>query len=75
MFLNGWQIGHYIDAAALQHDFVLPAGILRQRGDNSVAIAIIAPGDVPGGPGPVSLVVLGNHRGGVVVEDIDGDQR
>lgn len=71
VFLNGWQIGHYIDAAALQHEFVLPAGILRQRGDNSMAIAIIAPRDVPGGPGPVSLVVLGNHRGGVSVDDID----
>jgi beta-galactosidase GanA len=71
VFLNGWQIGHYIDAAALQHEFVLPAGILRQRGNNSLAIAIIAPREVAQGPGAVSLVVLGNHRGGVTVRDVD----
>jgi beta-galactosidase GanA len=71
VFLNGWQVGHYIDASALQHEFVLPAGILHRHGDNSLAIAIVAPGDVAGGPGPVSLVVLGNHRGGVSVTDID----
>jgi beta-galactosidase GanA len=71
VFLNGWQIGHYIDAAALQHEFVLPAGILRQRGSNSLAIAIIAPREVAPGPGTVSLVVLGNHRGGVTVRDVD----
>jgi beta-galactosidase GanA len=70
VFLNGWQVGHYIDAAELQHEFVLPAGILRQRGNNSLAIAVIAPGELPGGPGAVSLAVLGNQRGGVAVEDV-----
>ena len=71
IFLNGWQIGHYIDDVALQHDFVLPAGILRQHGDNSLAIAVIAPGAVAAGPGELSLVVLGNQRGGVPVEDVE----
>jgi beta-galactosidase GanA len=71
IFLNGWQIGHYIDDPMLQHDFVLPAGVLRQRGDNSLAIAIVAPTDVPRGPGEISLVVLGNQRGGVPVEDVE----
>jgi len=71
IFVNGWQVGHYIDAAELQHEFVLPAGILRQRGDNSVAIAIVAPSELAHGPGAISLVVLGNHRGGVPVADVD----
>lgn len=71
VFLNGWQVGHFIDAAGLQRDFVLPAGILRQQGDNTLAIAVIAPDALPGGAGPVSLVVLGNQRGGVPVEDVD----
>jgi beta-galactosidase GanA len=71
IFLNGWQIGHYIDAAPLQHEFVLPAGMLRQHGDNNLAIAVIAPGEVAAGPGDISLVVLGNQRGGVPVEDLD----
>jgi beta-galactosidase GanA len=71
VFVNGWQVGHYIDGPGLQRDFVLPAGILRQQGDNTLALAVIAPDAVAGGPGPVSLVVLGNQRGGVVVEDVE----
>jgi beta-galactosidase GanA len=71
IFLNGWQIGHYIDGAGLQREFVLPEGLLRQRGDNTLAIAVIAPAPLPAGPAPVSLVVLGNHRGGVPVEDVE----
>lgn len=71
VFLNGWQVGHFIDAPGLQRDFVLPAGILRQHGDNTLALAVIAPDALPAGPGPVSLVVLGNQRGGVAVEDVD----
>jgi hypothetical protein len=71
IFLNGWQIGHYIDDAMLQHDFVLPAGILRQQGNNSLAIAVITPVALPAGPGAISLVVLGNQRGGVPVEDVE----
>lgn len=71
VFLNGWQVGHFIDAAGLQRDFVLPAGILRQRGDNTLALAVISPDALATGPGPVSLIVLGNQRGGVAVEDVD----
>jgi beta-galactosidase GanA len=71
IFLNGWQIGHYIDGPGLQREFVLPAGILRQRGNNTLAIAVIATAPLPAGAAPVSLVVLGNHRGGVPVEDVE----
>lgn len=71
MFLNGWQVGHFIDAAGLQRDFVLPAGILRPQGDNTLALAVISPDALPTGPGPVSRVVLGNQRGGVAVEEVD----
>lgn len=71
VFLNGWQVGHFIDAAGLQRDFVLPAGILHQQGDNTLALAVISPDAPSAGPGPISLVVLGNQRGGVAVEDVD----
>jgi beta-galactosidase GanA len=71
VFLNGWQIGHVIDLPGFQRSFVLPTGILRPHGDNTLAIAIVAPGPVAMGPGDVQLVVLGNQRGGVTVEDVE----
>jgi beta-galactosidase GanA len=70
VFVNGWNLGHYIDQPGLQREFVLPAGVLRQRGENSLAIAVIAPAALPDGPSPVSLVLFGNHRGGVRVDDV-----
>jgi beta-galactosidase GanA len=65
IFLNGWNVGQYTNNLGPQRDFVLPAGLLREHGENTLALAVIATGASPGGPGPVSLVALGNQRGGV----------
>jgi beta-galactosidase GanA len=64
IFLNGWNVGKYVNNVGPQRDFVLPAGLLRETGDNTLALAVIATDAAPGGPGPVSLVALGNQRGG-----------
>jgi beta-galactosidase GanA len=64
IFLNGWNVGEYINNLGPQRDFVLPAGLLREHGENTLALSVISTGAAPGGPGPVSLVVLGNQRGG-----------
>jgi beta-galactosidase GanA len=64
IFLNGWNVGKYVNNLGPQRDFVLPAGLLREHGDNTLALAVISPQAAPGGPGPVSLVTLGNQRGG-----------
>jgi beta-galactosidase GanA len=64
IFLNGWNIGKYVNNLDPQRDFVLPAGLLREHGENTLALAVISTGAEPGGAGPVSLVALGNHRGG-----------
>jgi beta-galactosidase GanA len=64
IFLNGWQVGQYINDLGPQRDFVLPAGPLREHGVNTLALAVITPEASTGGPGPVELVTLGNHRGG-----------
>ncbi|HEV2779952.1 MAG TPA: beta-galactosidase [Actinophytocola sp.] len=64
IFLNGWNVGKYVNDLGPQRDFVLPAGPLNERGENTLALAVIAPSASDGGPGPVSLVTLGNHRGG-----------
>lgn len=70
VFLNGWNVGQYINDLGPQRDFYLPAGLLRERGRNTLALAVIATGEVGGGPGPVSLVSLGNQRGGVPVRNV-----
>lgn len=64
IFLNGWNVGKYVNNLGPQRDFVLPAGPLRERGENTLTLAVIAPSASAGGPGPVSLVTLGNQRGG-----------
>jgi beta-galactosidase GanA len=68
VFVNGWNLGQYINDLGPQHDFVLPAGLLRDRGDNSLALAVIAQDTVS--PGAVSLVSPGTVRGGVPVENV-----
>jgi hypothetical protein len=69
LFLNGWNLGQYINDLGPQHEFVLPAGLLREHGHNTLALAVIAQdGNVT--LGPVSLVAKGNVRGGVPVTDV-----
>jgi beta-galactosidase GanA len=63
IFLNGWNIGKYVNDLGPQRDFVLPAGMLHEHGENTLALAVVSAG-AAGGPGPVSLVALGNQRGG-----------
>jgi beta-galactosidase GanA len=69
IFLNGWNLGLYVNDKGPQHDFVLPAGLLRANGDNTLALAVWS-NDATGGLGTVSLVVQGNYRGGVPVSDV-----
>jgi hypothetical protein len=46
---------------------VLPAGLLRAEGQNTLAIAVLAGGSTPGGLGSVALANLGTVSGGVPV--------
>ncbi|GAA0459274.1 beta-galactosidase [Paractinoplanes deccanensis] len=68
VYLNGWQLGQYGAAIGPQTDFVLPAGLLRQDGRNTLAIAVIA--TTPSTVTTPSLTVVGRHRGGVPVRDV-----
>jgi arginine exporter protein ArgO len=68
LFLNGWNLGQYSASIGPQTDFVLPAGLLRQDGRNTLALAVIA--QEPSALGAVSLVSLGTQRGGVPVSDV-----
>jgi hypothetical protein len=75
IFLNGWNLGQYINDVGPQHTFVLPNGILRTHGHNTLAIAVITNnaggGPTGGGFGTVSLVDLGTVASGLQVSDVD----
>ncbi|MFF9483790.1 beta-galactosidase [Streptomyces sp. NPDC014676] len=75
IFLNGWNMGQYINDVGPQHTFVLPNGILRTRGTNTLALAVLSDGTTPSGPRDVRLTLLGAVRGGVPVEAVDSPGR
>jgi beta-galactosidase GanA len=70
IFLNGWNVGQYVNTVGPQHTFVLPAGILDPRGENTLAIAVLADGSTAGGLGTVTLANLGTAAGGVPVAPV-----
>jgi beta-galactosidase GanA len=67
-FLNGWNLGLYGADIGPQTEFTLPAGLLRQDGRNTLALAVIA--EQNASIGPLSLVTVGTQRGGVPVSDV-----
>ena len=71
IFLNGWNMGQYINDVGPQHTFVLPNGVLRTRGSNTLALAVLSDGTTPAGPGRVELTLLGSAAGGVPVAPVD----
>ncbi|MFC3576697.1 beta-galactosidase [Streptomyces yaanensis] len=71
IFLNGWNMGQYINDVGPQHTFVLPGGVLDTRGANTLALAVLADGTTPAGPGKVELTLLGRAAGGVPVTLVD----
>lgn len=71
VFLNGWNMGQYLNEADRQHTFVLPNGILRTRGTNTLALAVLSDTSTLSGPGKVRLTLLGAARGGVPVRAVD----
>ncbi|MFE5211045.1 beta-galactosidase [Streptomyces sp. NPDC056600] len=70
IFLNGWNLGLYVNDVGPQHVFVLPNGVLRTRGENTLALAVLSDGTTPSGPGTVSLRLLGAAAGGTPMTDV-----
>ncbi|GAA4197059.1 beta-galactosidase [Microbispora amethystogenes] len=72
VYLNGWNIGQYGGDIGPQKEFVLPAGLLREHGRNTLALAVTSTAAATGGPGPIGLFAYGAVRGGVPVPDVPG---
>ncbi|MFF7351307.1 beta-galactosidase [Streptomyces filipinensis] len=70
IFLNGWNMGQYINNVGPQHTFVLPNGVLRTRGTNTLALAVLSEFTTLSGPGKVGLTLLGRASGGVPVTPV-----
>ncbi len=70
IYVNGWLIGRYVNTAGPQHQFYVPAGILKEHGSNSLAIAVWGLDQAGGGLDQVSLVSVGNQAGGIPVSPV-----
>jgi beta-galactosidase GanA len=71
IYLNGWQIGRYINDTGPQRSFPLPAGLLRIDGRNTLAIAVWNADGSTGGLGQVGLEQYANHTTSLRVSDVD----
>jgi len=70
IYVNGWLVGRYVNNVGPQHQFYVPAGILNDRGPNTLAIAVWGLDGSSGGLPQVSLVAAGNQAGGVPVAPV-----
>ncbi|ANH91376.1 beta-galactosidase [Streptomyces sp. SAT1] len=75
VFLNGWNLGEYVNGAAGRRPLVLPDGILRTRDTNTLALAVLSGADTEAGPGRVRLTLLGSAAGGVPVVPVSSPGR
>ncbi len=62
LYVNGWQLGDYVNYLGPQHSFPIPNGILRTDGRNTIAIAVWNLDATTGGLGTVSLTDYGSLR-------------
>jgi beta-galactosidase GanA len=70
IYVNGWLMGQYENNVGPQHQFYVPAGILKDDGSNTLAIAVWGMNQAGGGLDSVSLVAGGDQEGGVPVAPV-----
>ncbi|HKS50067.1 MAG TPA: beta-galactosidase [Amycolatopsis sp.] len=61
LFVNGWQIGNYVNVLGPQKSFPVPDGILDPHGGNTIAIAVWNSDGGTGGLGKVELTNYGSY--------------
>lgn len=71
IFVNGWQVGNYVNYLGPQHTFPVPNGILNPNGHNSIAIAVWNLDGSTGGLGKVSLTDYGSYASSLRVAQND----
>ncbi|QBE65474.1 beta-galactosidase [Pseudoduganella lutea] len=68
IFVNGWNMGQFIAHIGPQRTFVIPPGILKPNGRNTIALAVTTDGKRENALEPVKLVNLRTARGGVPLD-------
>ena len=71
IFVNGWQLGNYVNYLGPQHSFPIPNGILRPDGTNTIALAVWNLDGSTGGLGTVSLTNYGSYASSLRVGAVD----
>ncbi|MFZ1993488.1 MAG: beta-galactosidase [Solirubrobacteraceae bacterium] len=67
LYVNGWQLGDYVNYLGPEHSFPIPNGILRTDGRNTIAVAVWNLDSSTGGLGQVSLTNYGNYASSLSV--------
>jgi beta-galactosidase len=67
LYVNGWQIGRYVNDLGPQHLFPIPAGIVNPGGTNTIAIAVWSKDSASAGLGTVSLTAVGRYATSLTV--------
>ncbi len=62
LFVNGWQLGQYVNYMGPQHSFPIPNGILNPNGRNTIAVAVWNLDGSTGGLGSIALTNYGSYR-------------
>ena len=70
MFVNGWQLGNYVNYVGPQHSFPIPNGILNPHGRNTIALAVWNLDSSTGGLGDVSLTNYGSYASSLNVGQV-----
>jgi beta-galactosidase GanA len=71
IFVNGWQLGRYVNDVGPQHSFPIPTGILKPDGQNTIAIAVWNTDATSGGLGKVSLESYGTQASSLDVANVN----
>jgi beta-galactosidase GanA len=71
IYVNGWQLGNYVNYLGPQHSFPVPNGILNPNGKNTIAIAVWNLDGSTGGLGRVALTNYGSYASSLRVGMVD----
>ncbi|SEO32161.1 beta-galactosidase [Actinacidiphila rubida] len=71
LYVNGWDVGNYVNYLGPQHSFPVPNGILNPNGDNTIAIAVWNLDGSTGGLGKVALTNYGSYASSLTVAQND----
>src|SRR5262245_358194 len=74
IFVNGWNVGQYVNDVGPQRVFTLPEGIVRYHGQNTISLAVWSYDGTSGGLGQVTLEPLGNYATSIRVHDVNSPQ-